>query len=176
MNAKGCDQEHENGCLREWREHEPVDDKTERDENRRSQCDLDEQTKLKRSEKLRRGDQDQGEREIGCSDASQQAGCQCAACTDAVEQTGSRRQPDQQPCDRRKFTALKRRQGEDAERDKVALRNPDDAGDRENQNEGDANQRINGTIHQSVLDDEQQDRQIHIDLREARQPLADACP
>ncbi|MEN9478216.1 MAG: hypothetical protein RLZZ300_2357 [Pseudomonadota bacterium] len=86
----------------------------------------------------------------------------------AVEQRDGGAQAEQQPDCTGHLASLQRSQGQRAESDEFALRNEDDAGDGEDEDQREGEQRIDGAVGDAILAEKEKNLEVHATLKNGR--------
>jgi hypothetical protein len=161
MASDGGDQEHQHGGLREWLEGEPVEKQPDHGDNDERQRDRERDRRMMAGGPERCGEHDAGENDIDDEGARDLPGMQRATLGEQIEREGSTAHRDRELGGARHLAGSQRGIGQRAIGDELALGNQDHPRHGEHQHEREPEQRIDRTIGDTVLDQEQQDRRIH---------------
>ena len=174
MHADGGDEQDEHRGVGQGLERQPVDQRP----HRRDGGQGDE--RIGGEPQLLRRQPDHGEQERDWKDEvadghpAELSGAQRLALPDEVEREGAGRQDRQQPDRAGRLAGFERGEGQRAPGDEFALRDEDHPGHREEQDQRDAEQSVNRSIDDFVLQQEQNDGRAHgcraLSGRVARKP------
>jgi hypothetical protein len=177
MHAHGDDQQHQRGGAGQGLECHAVDERAvRRDDGQREQrLDRDGQP-VRRGPQRDQRDRDGHDQRRGRRTQGARHGAAAAPGLHAVHRGGHGRQDQQQPHRARHLAGLQDGERQRAVRDELALRNEDDARDREHQHRRQPEQRVDGAVGEAVEQQDAGDREVHAKLRAAAPPRWEAAP
>ncbi len=162
MDADRDDQQHEHGGVGEALVRQAVDERAEQRHDRERQRALHEQVELERRRPPRQRGDEHRRAERAHERLGDRRGRQAAARRiDDVEQRRHCREAEQQPDRPRHPAELEQRERQRAEGDELALRDEDDARDREDEDDRERQQRIDGAVGDAVEQQDAGDRSVH---------------